>query len=114
SDKDIFQTISDPRTDVRNFAVQTMIVQLRDSDSARQRFAELCFDEKLSQETVRTVLKSTPPFGKGEIKKLMKLLSSKRQRWRYVGLELLQPEYLSPHEATAVIDSMADETVPEI
>jgi hypothetical protein len=91
-----------------------MIEQLRNNDSARQRFAELCFNEELSQDTVRAVLKSTPPFSKDEIKKLLTLLSSKHQRWRYVGLELLRPEYMSHHDATAVIDSMADETVPEI
>ncbi|WP_417681664.1 NACHT domain-containing protein [Roseibium sp.] len=114
SDKDIFQAITDPRTDVRNFSVQIMIKQLGNTNSARCLFVELCINEKLSQDTVRTVLKSTPPFNEYEVKELSKLLKNKSPRWRYVGLELLRPEYMKSHEALAVIDEMVDETVPEI
>lgn len=113
-DKDIFQTVSDQRSDVRSFATQTLIELLRHKDSARRRFVELCLNEQLSQNTVRAVLKSPTPFSEDDIKKLMILLRSKSPKWRYVGLELIRSEYLKPDEALTVIDRMADETVPEI
>lgn len=114
SSQKLFEVVADSRPDVRMVATEVLIQKLQSDSSTRNEFVERALAGAFERNTVSKIFESTPPFSEPEVESLLTLLNHDDLMWRFVGLGVLRPEYMSEAKALEVIAEFSDEHVPEI